>query len=331
MSVYLVYAFDYPHNYYCDFILRYEKVLELLEEHPEISKQYKVIKPGKLEMEQLKILHDEFYLKRLEEISKKDEKIREALLIDLLGVSGTLSACELSLQEKGVTYHLGGGFTHASKDKESAFDYLNDIGIAVEWLRKKHGLKKIMIINLDVHHADGIQKLFYHDRGVMQISFHGWNIFPGTGDVNEIGEGEGKGYKINLPFLAGTSDETYLWAMDVIIPKYSKLFKPEFIIYQAGVDCLLRDPLGNLKLTLEGVYERDKKIRDFFKNSPLVIIRGGGYNNEYSPKANLNTLACFANLPIVYKHGKKISEPKKCRKWAEKKLEELEKLLAEYW
>jgi len=330
MVKYLVYAFDYPKKYYADFIYRYERVLELLKGE-NIEKYYKVVKPKTLELKDFEIVHDKNYLYELEKMSKHDERIKEGVICDSLGASGTVYACELALKENTVTYHLGGGFHHAFKDRKGAFDYLNDIAIAVEWLKRKHKVRKIMIIDLDVHHANGTQEIFYDDPGVLQISFHGWNIFPGTGDVNEIGEGGGRGYKINLPFLSGTSDETYIWTMDRIIPKYFELYKPEFIIYQAGVDCMVKDPLGNLKLTLKGVYERDKKIKELCKGYPTAIIRGGGYNNEYSPKANLNTLSCFAGCPIIHKSKKKVSEPKKCRRWIERKIEELEKLLEEYW
>ncbi len=329
MINYLVYAFDYPKRYYADFILRYEKVLELLKES-EISKCYRIIKPKKLELKEFEILHERNYLKELEEMSENNEKVKEGITFDSLGASGTIYACELALKKNTIVYHLGGGFHRAFRDRKGAFDYLNDIAIAVEWLRRKYKIRKIMIIDLDVHHANGTQEIFYNEP-VLQISFHGWGIFPGTGDVSEIGEGKGKGYKINLPFLSGTSDETYLEAMDMIIPKYFKLFRPDFVIYQAGVDCMVKDPLGNLKLTLEGIYERDKKIKELVRGCPLAIIRGGGYNNEYSPKANLNTLACFANYPTVYKYNKKISEPKKCKKWAQRKIDELEKLLKNYW
>lgn len=330
MVNYLVYAFDYPKNYYAEFVFRYEKVLELLNKEKELVSQYKIVKPKNIELEECKILHDEEYLRKLEKKSKNDKRVRESIIFELLGVSGTIYACELALKEKTISYHLGGGFHHAFKDREE-FDYLNDIAIAIEWLRKKYNIKKIAVIDLDVHHANGTQKIFYDDPQVLQISFHGWDIFPGTGDVDEIGEGKGKGYKINLPLLSGTTDNTYLWVMEKIIPKYIQLYKPEFIIYQAGVDCMVKDSLGNLKLTLEGVYKRDEKIKEIAKDCPLAIIRGGGYNNEYSPKANLNTLSCFADMPIIYQYKKKVSEPKKCRKWAERKIEELEKLLGEYW
>ena len=331
MVNYLVYAFDYPKSYYAEFILRYEKVLHLLEKEEELKSKYRIVKPKKLELEECEIVHDKDYLGKLKENLKKDGKIKEGIISDLLGASGTVYACELALKEGSIAYHLGGGFHHAFRDRKGGFDYLNDIAIAVEWLREKHNVRKIAVIDLDVHHANGTQEIFYDDPGVLQISFHGWGIFPGTGDVKEIGEKDGEGYKINLPLLSGTTDDTYLWAMERIIPKYIQLYKPDFIIYQSGVDCMVKDPLGNLKLTLEGVYARDEKIKKLAKGYRLAVIRGGGYNNDYSPKANLNTLACFSNHLIVYKYGKKVSEPGRCRKWAERKIEELERLLSKYW
>jgi acetoin utilization protein AcuC len=330
---YIVYASDYPRRFYKDFLYRYERVLEILE-NPSIStlkKHYEIIKPPKITLEDCRIVHEESYLEKLKINCKKDEKFKEALTWDLLGASGSIMACEIAIKERKIVYHLGGGFHHASRDREGAFDYINDIAVAIEMVRKKRGLKRVMVIDLDVHHANGTQNIFYDDPGVLQISFHGWGIFPGTGDIFEIGEKEGKGYKINLPLLANTTNETYLYALERIVPPFIKLYNPQLIIYQAGVDVLVKDPSGNLKLTLEGVYERDRMIKEFTRGYPLAIIRGGGYNNEYSPKANVNTLACFVEQPIIFSYNKKVSEPKKCKKWVEKKLNELKKLLRDYW
>jgi acetoin utilization protein AcuC len=329
---YIIYSSEYPRGYYKDFICRYEKVLEILEDpnNSTLKEHYEIVEPTKIDLEDCEIVHEKLYLKNLMRKSSENARFKEALMWDLLATSGTILACEIALRNK-ITYHLGGGFHHAFRNKEGGFDYINDIAVAIEWIRKTHKLERIMIIDLDVHHANGTQSIFYDDPGVLQISFHGWGIFPGSGDVSEIGEGKGKGYKINLPFLKNTSDETYLYAMDKVIPPLIKSYKPQLIVYQAGVDVLIKDPLGNLKLTLDGVYRRDQKIKEFTVGYPLAIIRGGGYNNDYSPKANINTLACFAGLPLVFSYPKEVSEPKRCRRWTEKKINELKEILKEYW
>ena len=112
-----------------------------------------------------------------------------------------------------------------------------------------------------------------------------------------------------------------------IIPQLFKFYNPEFVVYQAGVDGHHSDLLGNLILSLDGLYERDRIIRNLTKNIPVAVIRGGGYNDNYAPKANINTLAAFADLPIIYSHKKKVTEPKRSRRFADKKISELMKLL----
>ena len=332
MKNYVIYSKEYPKQFYTDFLFRYESVLDILGGLSDLTLKelYEVIEPPKITLEDCGIVHDMRYLQELKNRAERDERLKEALSWDLIGTSGTIFASEIALK-RGMAYHLGGGFHHAFRDKEGDYDLLNDIAVAVQWVREKHNLKKIMIIDLDVHHANGTQGIFYNDPGVLQISFHGWGIFPGSGDVNEIGEGEGKGYKINLPLLRDTSDETYLYAMDKIIPYFIEEYKPQLIIYQAGVDLLVKDPVGNLKLTLDGAYKRDRKIKEFAAGYPIAVIRGGGYNNEYSPKANINTLAAFADLPLIFSYQKKMSEPKKCMRWAERKITELKSILKEYW
>ena len=192
----VVYSKKYPKRFYSDFLFRYESVLDILEgpSNLTLKERYEIIQPPRITLEGCGIVHDMRYLQELKNRAERDERLKEALTWDLIGTSGTIFACEIALK-RGMAYHLGGGFHHAFRDKEGGYDFINDIAVAAQWMREKYNLKKIMIIDLDVHHANGTQSIFYNDPGVLQISFHGWGIFPGSGDVNEIGEGKEKDIK----------------------------------------------------------------------------------------------------------------------------------------
>jgi acetoin utilization protein AcuC len=136
----------------------------------------------------------------------------------------------------------------------------------------------VAYIDIDAHHGDGVQAAFYQTNQVLTISLHesGHSLFPGTGFEYEIGEGEGEGYSVNLPFQPYTDDEVYLWAFEEIVPPLIHRFQPDIVVSQLGVDSFHNDPLTNLHLTLHG-YE--KIIRRIKELSPhWVALGGGGYD-----------------------------------------------------
>jgi acetoin utilization protein AcuC len=149
-----------------------------------------------------------------------------------------------------------------------------------------------MIVDLDVHHGNGTQEIFYSDPTVLSISFHqnGNTLYPGTGFIKEIGEGEGKGFNVNLPLPPGTGNINYLNAFDSIIPPLSSEFKPEFIIYQSGVDTHHADPLADLNLTYQTYYNLAIRMKNISDQTckKLLVLFGGGYNSNSSVKSYFN-------------------------------------------
>jgi acetoin utilization protein AcuC len=138
--------------------------------------------------------------------------------------------------------------------------------------------KRVAYIDIDAHHGDGVQKAFYESKRVLTISLHetGCSLFPGTGFEYEIGEGEGEGYAVNLPFPPHTDDEVYVWAFEEVVPELIHVFQPDVVVTQLGVDTFYDDPLTSLDLTILG-YERVlKRIKDLVPN--WVALGGGGYN-----------------------------------------------------
>lgn len=171
------------------------------------------------------------------------------------------------------------------------FCNINNEAILVEYLRKKYGLRKIAIVDTDVHHGDGTQDIFYHDPDVLFISLHqdGRTLYPGTGFVNEAG-GPGAYLKnINLPLPPGTSDEGLLKVWREIISPILKTFEPELIINSAGQDNHFTDPLANMQVTAQGYAKLTEELK------PHLAVLEGGYAIETAlPYVNLGILLALA-------------------------------------
>jgi acetoin utilization protein AcuC len=195
----------------------------------------------------------------------------------LLGAGATLQAVDtVAKGEAEIAFNIAGGLHHAMKSRASGFCYINDPVIGI---LKLHGQgKRVAYIDIDAHHGDGVQKAFYETNQILTISLHesGYSLFPGTGFEYEIGEGEGEGYSVNIPFLAYTDDEVYLWAFEEIVPPLIRAFKPDIVVTQLGVDSFYNDPLTNLHLTIHGYEKIIRRIKDLAPR--WVALGGGGYD-----------------------------------------------------
>jgi acetoin utilization protein AcuC len=176
-----------------------------------------------------------------------------------------------------AAFNMAGGMHHAMKDRAAGFCFVNDIVIAIEYLVKKKF--KVMYVDIDAHHGDGVQAAFYDSDRVLTLSFHesGKSLFPGTGFTEEIGAGKGKGYSLNVPLRYGTDDRTFMWAFDDIFVPVIEKFSPDILISQVGCDMMLTDPLANLNLTSQGYIHAVTKMRQNAKR--WIALGGGGYNH----------------------------------------------------
>jgi len=193
-------------------------------------------------------------------------------------------------EEYKIAFNPAGGLHHAMKDKASGFCIFNDIGVAIKHLKKLKKDIRIAYLDIDCHHGDGVQWLFYDDPNVLKISYHqdGRFLFPGTGDINEIGEGKGKGFSINFPLLPGTYNKPFINLFRKTAPKLLETYAPDILITQLGVDTYYDDPLTQMGFSL-AVY-RDiaqslkTSARDYCNNKWLAV-GGGGYLMTVVPRA----------------------------------------------
>ena len=194
-----------------------------------------------------------------------------------LAAGGSLLAARLVASgEVDRTFHFAGGLHHAMRDRASGFCYVNDAVLAILLLRG-HGLR-VAYIDIDAHHGDGVQAAFYTDPNVLTISTHerGDRLFPGTGFVEELGEGEGRGYSVNLPLDVLTDSAVYLRAFEAVVPPLLAAFRADVVVAQLGIDSHRTDPLTHLALDIQGFTQA---VRRIVEHAPrLVALGGGGYD-----------------------------------------------------
>ena len=152
-----------------------------------------------------------------------------------------LALSEVAEGKCSTAMHTGGGFHHAHHAKAAGFCYLNDLAVAIAHQVEKG--KKILYLDIDAHHGDGVQEAFYATDRVLTASIHESpdHLFPGTGYEEELGEGEGVGYSVNVPLSPGSSDPTFMEAFDEVVPSLIASFTPDLIVVQLGVDSMIRN------------------------------------------------------------------------------------------
>lgn len=198
-------------------------------------------------------------------------------------VGGTLTAVDQVMTGKAKhALNLGGGLHHGFRGKASGFCIYNDSAVAIKYLIEKYNVR-VLYVDTDAHHGDGVQWAFYDDPNVCTFSIHetGRYLFPGTGNVNERGQGPGYGYSFNIPMDAFTEDESWLDAYKTALTEIADFFKPDVLLTQNGVDTHYFDPLTHLSTTMQTFREIPKlahEIAHQYCDGKWIAVGGGGYD-----------------------------------------------------
>ncbi len=170
---------------------------------------------------------------------------------------------------------------HASADRGMGFCILNNIALAARHAQRRHGLKRVLIVDWDVHHGNGTQDIFYGDGSVFFFSTHQWPWYPGTGPARETGEGAGKGTTLNCPLPAGSGRSEIFAAVEKQLMPAMDQFHPELVLISAGFDSRIDDPLGHFLLTDKDFIDLTKLVRgiaDTYAMGRVVSLLEGGYS-----------------------------------------------------
>jgi acetoin utilization protein AcuC len=255
--------------------------------------------PERALLEQLGRFHTSQYLEELQRANEGDLTL-DGLRMGLGGpdtpvFKGVLDygawACGAALRavdallagEANVAFNLWGGFHHAMQARAAGFCYLNDVVLAC--LRLVEAGKRVLYLDIDAHHGDGVQEAFYTRNDVLAISLHesGQTLFPWGGFENEIGEGPGLGCNVNIPLPAGTYDQAFLEAFERVVAPLLGAYESDVIVLELGMDILAGDPLTHLCMTNNVVVDVLERLLAMDK--PLLVEGGGGYQVENTVRA----------------------------------------------
>ncbi|MEA1925434.1 MAG: histone deacetylase [Candidatus Altiarchaeota archaeon] len=172
---------------------------------------------------------------------------------------------------------------HARCDKAAGFCYFNNVAIAVRFLQHKYNLERIMIFDWDTHAANGTMSIFWDDPSVLNISIHQdpHTLYPGTGFIEQVGEGDGEGYTVNVPVSAGSQDADYMYIIGNFIKPLARSYKPQVIIISAGIDSHEKDVMSQIALTEKGYSEMTRTfmgLADELCDGRFFVELEGGYN-----------------------------------------------------
>lgn len=221
-----------------------------------------------------------------------------------LACGATVAACDAvwsGAAQHGV--NIAGGLHHAMPDRASGFCVYNDIALGIGSLLEQ-GAQRVMYIDLDVHHGDGVERIFWDDPRVLTVSLHqsGHTLFPGTGFATDTGGPRALDSAVNVALPPGTDDAGWLRAFDAVIPALARSFAPDVIVSQHGCDSHHRDPLAALNLTIEGMvaaYTWVHELAHRHSNGRWVALGGGGYELvSVVPRAWSHVVGIAGHRPV---------------------------------
>ena len=225
------------------------------------------------------LTHEKSYYRRLSSLSLSKNEIRpigfpvtkNLIKREKVIAQGTID-CSIYALNNMISMNIAGGTHHAFYDRGGAFCMLNDQAIAANFLLENNYVKKILILDLDVHQGDGTASIFSNNDNVFTLSFHGKNNYPFKKEKSDL----------DLALDDFTNDQFYLKKLNQILPKVIDQFQPEFIFYLSGVDVLESDQLGKLSLSIEACKQRDNFVLKIAKQNeiPIQVSMGGGYSKN---------------------------------------------------
>lgn len=270
---------------------RIRAIINRMEESP-VKDQVDWMRPDEAPISWIDTIHDKAYIRHVEEAILTGQQALDAgdTLISeqsfraaRLATGGALRAVDAVLQEGAPNAFSAARPPghHACEGEAMGFCLFNHIAIAARYAQQHHGLKRVFILDWDVHHGNGTQDVFYEDASVLFASLHQYPFYPGTGAANQTGGADGKGYTINCPVDAMAAWPDYERAfMETILPR-ARAFEPELVMISAGFDAHRLDPLAHVQLETGDFVRMTEMMRglaDAYCDGRIVSVLEGGYN-----------------------------------------------------
>ncbi len=269
---------------------RLQVIYDMLEAE-DMAGRFTTVSPRRATHDELAWIHSPSHIQR---VAATDGKPHASLDPDTQTTSLSYQAASLavgglfSLVDRILDGTVTNGFAlvrppghHAEKDRAMGFCLFNNVALGARYAIKIHGLKKILIVDWDLHHGNATQNSFYDDPDVLYFSTHQYPHYPGTGSLTEVGRGEGMGFTVNVPLSPGYGDTDFFKIFEQILCPIGRAFKPELIFVSAGFDTYVADPLGGMQVTPKGYAAMTRSIMGLARecaSERLAFTLEGGYH-----------------------------------------------------
>ena len=301
--------------------------------------------PEPASVEDVKLVHESDYVQLVQRVCSSGGGLLdlgdtivspESFEVALLAVGGAMKAVDLVMAEKfrNAFALVRPPGHHAGPYYAFGFCIFNNTAIAAAHLLRSFNLDRVLVLDIDAHHGNGTQEIFYDSDKVLYVSLHQDPIeFPGTGFVDEVGEGEGLGYTVNIPFPFRINDQIYFRAFNQIVVPIIQQYKPQFILVSTGFDNHYTDPVASLSLSALSyvkIFEKVLELASKFCAGKLVAILEGGYSLRFLGRMAVSVIARMAEVPYFIKDKRPVAAPG-IRKRAEKIIEEVKRVQSPFW
>ncbi len=292
---------------------RLEHIFSALQKE-ELKNKLQFEKPFPASVDDLALVHDPAYIRSIEKACDSGRRsldmdtyiVPQSYRVGLLSAGGVITGLKMVMErgpKKTFVLNRPPGH-HAERSRAMGFCLFNNVAVAANVARRDYGLKKVAIVDWDVHHGNGTQHTFEDKREVLFISTHQYPSYPGTGSLDEVGSGEGAGFTVNIPLPPGCGDDEYLEVFDQVIVPVIDLYQPELLIVSAGQDAHYRDHLAGMNLTERGYYNMASALAsaaDRWSEGRILLCLEGGYNLQGQAKAVTQVLSALGRwgLPVT--------------------------------
>lgn len=290
---------------------RLRALLSVLED-PDLEGRWRKLPPRQAAMEELLLVHTREHVSRtvgtMGPTTQADGKVVDATVrvqdTALFAVGGVLELLDAVMNDRtdrGFALVRPPGH-HAEPDQSMGFCFFNNAAIGARHLQRRHGLERILLLDIDAHHGNGTQAVFWDDPGVLYVSIHKEGAYPFSGSVSEVGGGDGRGYTVNIPIDRRVGDRDYARILTGLVEPIARQYRPELVLVSCGFDLHREDPLGQLSLTAEGyrlIADIVVRLADELCGGKLALVLEGGYSVTGIKDAGSRVVRRLAGLDVV--------------------------------
>ena len=309
------------------------------------NERFSVVEPDVAGESDLTLVHDVGYVQQIRRfcrcgggmLDREDTVVSpESFGVAVLAAGGALKAVDLVVAGKArnaFAFVRPPGH-HAGPDYPMGFCVFNNVAVAASHLLERFGFDRVLVLDVDAHHGNGTQEIFYGSRKVLYVSLHEDPFeFPLTGFPDEVGEDDGLGYNVNIPVPYGSDDKIYLKAFNEVAVPIINQYKPEFVLVSTGFDNHYADPVGNLiasSISYTKIFDAVLEVSSKFCQGRLVAVLEGGYSLRFLGKLACAVSAKLAEVPYVVGDKPRGAEIE-VRKKAVKLLEQVKNCQSQFW